>query len=342
MSLASTSGPLRAAYTTLLLDLDGVVYRGPHAVPFAVDTLTACRASGSRLAFVTNNAARTAEVVAEHLSSLGLAAGQHDVVTASHAVASMLSAATADGSLAAGAKVLVVGQDGLRLPVQAAGFTIVESAEDEPEVVVQGFGPDTGWRQLAEATYAIAAGARWIASNLDLTLPTERGLAPGNGSLVAALSTALGGQMPESAGKPQRTLFDTALQSLGATAGDTLVVGDRLDSDIEGAVAAELPGLLVLTGVSTVSDLFAAPAHQRPSFVGFDLRVLDEVQPEVVDDAAGTTACSGWTVQVVDGSLVLGGSGSPTDALRAATQAVWTTPDADRSSLQTALDRLRP
>jgi glycerol-1-phosphatase len=341
MSLDSTGGSLRERFGTLLLDLDGVVYRGPSAVPHAVEALAAARSDRSRLAFVTNNAARTPDVVAEHLSSLGVPAEPGDVVTSSHAVATLLSGFVDDGSLARGAKVLVVGQAGLRDPVAGAGFTLVESADDHPVVVVQGFGPDTGWRQLAEATYAIAAGARWIASNLDKTLPTERGLAPGNGAMVAAVATATGGGRPQSAGKPARTLFDTALERLGARADDTLVVGDRLDSDIEGAVAADLPGLLVFTGVSTVDDLFTAPGHQRPRYVGFDLRTLADVHPPVSLEA-GTAVCAGWSVHLDDGPLQLAGAGTPTAALRAATIAAWTRPDLDTSELRAALDKLRP
>ncbi|HEY8788480.1 MAG TPA: HAD-IIA family hydrolase [Actinopolymorphaceae bacterium] len=341
MSLDSTDGSLRQRFGTLLLDLDGVVYRGPNAVPHAVDALAAARSEGSRLAFVTNNAARTPDVVAEHLSSLGVPADPGDVVTSSHAVATLLSGFVEDGSLTPGAKVLVVGQAGLRDAVADAGFTLVESADDRPVVVVQGFGPDTGWRQLAEATYAIAAGARWIASNLDKTLPTERGLAPGNGSMVAAVATATGGGNPQSAGKPARTLFDTALERLGAVADDTLVVGDRLDSDIEGAVAADLPGLLVLTGVSTIDDLFTAPEHQRPRYVGFDLRTLADEHPPV-SRREDTVACARWSVHLEDGRARLDGAGSPTAALRAATVAAWTRPDSDTSGLRTALDKLRP
>lgn len=340
MSLDSTDGPLRERFGTLLLDLDGVVYRGPDAVPHAVDALAAARSDGSRLAFVTNNAARTPEVVAEHLNSLGVSADPGDVVTSSHAVATLLSGFVDDGSLTAGANVLVVGQDGLRHAVADAGFTVVDSSDDHPVVVVQGFGAHTGWRELAEATYAIAAGARWIASNLDKTLPTERGLAPGNGSMVAAVATAIGGGTPQSAGKPARTLFDTSLARLGARADDTLVVGDRLDSDIEGAVAADLPGLLVLTGVSTIGDLFTAPAHQRPRYVGFDLRTLADVHPPV-SQRDGYIVCAGWSVDVGVEALRLDGHGDATAALRAATAAAWTHPDADTAGLQSALDKLR-
>lgn len=341
MSLGSTGGPLRERFGTLLLDLDGVVYRGPNAVPHAVEALAAARDARSRLAFVTNNAARTPEVVAEHLSALGVPAGPGDVVTSSHAVATLLNGFVDDGSLTAGANVLVVGQAGLRDAVADAGFRVVDSAEEQPVVVVQGFGPDTGWRQLAEATYAIAAGARWIAANLDKTLPTERGLAPGNGSMVAAVATATGGGTPQSAGKPERTLFDTSLARLGARADDTLVVGDRIDSDIKGAVAADLPGLLVLTGVSTAHDLFTAPENQRPRYVGFDLRTLADVHPPVTRQG-DTIACAGWSVDVSAEPPRLVGEGSATAALRAATVAAWTQPELDSSALRTALDKLRP
>ena len=355
MTLGSTSEPLGSRYSDLLLDLDGVVYRGPSAVDHAVEALDDARTAGLSLTFVTNNAARTPTAVADHLNELGITAVADEVVTSSHAVAAKLCSLVDDGKLDAHATVLVVGREGLRTAVEDAGFRRVESAGDRPAVVVQGFGPDTSWRDLAEAAYAIGAGATWIASNVDATLPTERGLAPGNGSLVAALALTTG-QRPISVGKPDRQLFDTALEGRQVDAEAALVIGDRLDSDIEGAVNAGLDSLLVLTGVSGLAELFAAVPARRPTFVGFDLRALREPQATVASRVASRVAstvsdrveagdtgrtCGGWTVCPDGGGWTVDGDGSPTALLRAATEAAWDRPDLDRGGLAEAVARLR-
>ena len=171
----------------------------------------------------------------------------------------------------------------------AAGLVVVDSADDAPAAVVQGYAADVGWRQLAEAAYAIEAGAWFVASNLDPTLPTERGFAPGNGSLVAAVRHATGVE-PVSAGKPEPTLYRLAAARRGARS--PLVVGDRLDTDLAGARAAGWPGLHVLTGVSTARDAVLAAPGERPSYLGADLRSLVVPHPApVLDD--GWWRCRG-------------------------------------------------
>jgi ribonucleotide monophosphatase NagD (HAD superfamily) len=141
-----------------------------------------------------------------------------------------------------------------------------------PAAVAQGWGPDVGWANLAEATVALHAGARWVATNLDRTLPSPRGPLPGSGSLIAAVETATGRSPDSVAGKPYPPLFSAAVK--GSQAKRPLVVGDRLDTDIAGATRAGLPSLLVLTGVSRPRDLLAAPPEQRPTYVGRDLTAL--------------------------------------------------------------------
>ncbi|WP_121192835.1 HAD-IIA family hydrolase [Motilibacter peucedani] len=309
-----SSPVLCEAYDVALLDLDGVVYVGPDAVPSAPAALEQAAARGMSLAFVTNNAARTPDTVAAHLSELGVPARPDQVVTSAQAAATLVS-----GMVAPGARVLVVGGEGLEVALRERGLVPVRSADDEPAAVVQGFSPDVGWRDLAEGALALAAGVPWIASNTDLTIPTPRGRAPGNGALVGVLRAATGRE-PVVAGKPELPLHAEALRRSGARL--PLVVGDRLDTDIEGAVRASTPSLLVLTGVTTPRDLVAAPPGLRPSFVSADLTGLLQAHsaPERV---GGSWRLGGWKATVDRDVLLVEGSGDPVDALRAACAAAW-------------------
>ncbi|GAA3852853.1 HAD-IIA family hydrolase [Saccharothrix violaceirubra] len=252
-------------YDALLLDLDGTVYRGREAVPGAVDAVAHARAHGIGIRFVTNNASRSSSDVAGHLAELGFGASPDEVSTSAQAGAAMLV-----DHVPAGATVLVLGTTALVDGVRARGFVPTTEAAGAA-AVVQGLSQDLGWRELAEACVAIRAGAVWVACNVDYTLPTERGLLPGNGSLVAALRAATGAE-PSVAGKPATPLLDQAAKSLGAQR--PLVVGDRLDTDIAGAVNAGMDSLLVLTGVSTRAEADALPPEARPTHIAADLSVL--------------------------------------------------------------------
>jgi glycerol 3-phosphatase-2 len=260
--------PLAARDDTALLDLDGVVYRGADAVPHAVTVLKSAADGGMRLAYVTNNASRTPEAVAEHLRELGLAAGAEDVVTAAQAVARLIAEQVPQG-----ARVLVVGGEGLRAALRGYGLVIVSGADDEPAAVVQGYVPTTSWADLAEAAYAVGRGVPWFAANTDRTMPTARGIAPGNGALVGAVAAATG-TWPTVAGKPEPALHRETMLRTGARR--PLVVGDRLDTDIEGANRAGVDSLLVLTGVTRLEQLKDAPKEQQPTYVAQDLRGLLE------------------------------------------------------------------
>lgn len=274
-----TDGPPQDDHDLLLVDLDGVVYLGDEPIPGAADALNGARNAGIGLVFVTNNAARPPSAVAQQLTEMGIAITAAEVMTSAVAAARRLA-----DELAPGAAVLAIGGVGVADALAAAGLTPVRAATDQPVAIVQGFGSEVGWAALAEAAVAIRAGARWIATNSDATLPSPRGPLPGNGSLVAALETATGCR-PEVIGKPQPALFAAAL---AAGHGERpLVIGDRLDTDIAGAVAAGLPSLLVLTGVSTALDLLGAPAEHRPTYLGRDLSALtsrhDEQSPDGLD-----------------------------------------------------------
>jgi HAD superfamily hydrolase (TIGR01450 family) len=254
---------LRDRYDTLIVDLDGTLYRGTQAVEGAAQALTA---GDQRVVYATNNAGRRAAIVAAQLRELGFAAQESDVLTSAQVGAQMLAQ-----RLDPGASVLVVGPEALAEEVREVGLSPVRSAREGPAAVIQGYSPAATYSMLAEASYAICAGALWLATNLDANLPTERGLAPGNGAMVAALRTTTGRE-PLVAGKPYPALFQQAVDGSRRA----LVIGDRLDTDIEGANRAGLDSLLVLTGVSTREEAVRADADQRPTYVAERLDALNQ------------------------------------------------------------------
>ncbi len=319
MGLGASDRPLCEVHDLGMIDLDGVVYVGADAVPGAVTTLARVRSAGMRLAFLTNNASRTAAEVAAHLRDLDIEADDGDVVTAAQAVAHLVADA-----VPAGSSVLLVGGEGLRIPLEDRGLRCVSSLDEHPVAVVQGFHPDLGWRALAEAAYAIESGLPWFASNADMTIPTARGIAPGNGSLVQAVSNATGAT-PTVAGKPERALFDETLERMGGER--PIMVGDRLDTDIDGAINAGLDSLAVLSGVSSLADVVALPPERRPTYVGPDLSALVSAHPPVSVD--GDSASGGGATAVVDGERISLTEGEPgsIEALRAVTALAWATRD---------------
>jgi HAD superfamily hydrolase (TIGR01450 family) len=316
---AGSARALSEAYDTALLDLDGVVYAGGEAIAHAVESLAVARSGGMALAYVTNNALRTPDAVAAHLTELGIPTGPADVITSAQAVARLISE-----EVPAGSRVLVVGGEGLRVALRERGLVPVESAEDDPAAVVQGYGgPELAWGRFAEACYAVARGVPWFASNTDLTIPGARGIAPGNGAAVEVVRIATGAE-PRVAGKPLPPMHRETILRTGARA--PLVVGDRLDTDIEGAFNGEVDSLLVLTGVTDGAQLLAAPPEHRPTYVDLDLRGLLTGQPEVVaedGEGAGGYRCGGWRAVAGERELELSGDGPAIDALRALCGAAW-------------------
>jgi glycerol 3-phosphatase-2 len=264
---------LLSNFDAVLADLDGVVYAGPHAIPGAVEALGRLAGIGVKLAYVTNNASRTPAHVAAHLRELGAPADDEQVVSSAQAGAELLALKFPRGS-----KVLVVGSKALVQEVEAVGMTVVDSATDSPNAVIQGFEPSLGWSRLAEAAFAINAGATWIATNTDMTIPQARGIAPGNGALVAAVRTAVGHD-PLVAGKPEAPLFRTAAKRLGAAA--PVVVGDRLDTDILGGNNAGMATALVLTGIDSLDSALKARTAERPRFIVDSLDGLFQPYPEI-------------------------------------------------------------
>ena len=246
--LLSSSRPLARAYDVALLDLDGVCFAGEARIPHAAEGANGARALGMGLSFITNNASRAPQTVVDKLAANGIEALAREVFTAAMDAAALLRE-----RLEPGARVLVVGGDGVRRALTDEGFTVVDSADQDPAAVVQGWDPAVDWAMMSEGAYAIRAGAIHVATNTDATLPTERGFALGNGSL--ALERA-GGERP-------------------------LAVGDRLNTDHVGARAAGIAGLHVLTGVSSARDVLLAAPEERPGFLHTDLRGLLEPHPRV-------------------------------------------------------------
>lgn len=302
---------LAQEHDCFLLDLDGTVFRGQQPTEGSVETLATLEA---RTLFVTNNASRGPGEVAKNLLAMGFAAKPNDVVTSAQSAARLLAA-----QLRVGSKVLVVGTESLADEVRNVGLRPVRRFGDGPAAVVQGHSPQTAWPDLAEAALAIRSGALWVAANVDRTLPSERGLLPGNGSMVAALEAATD-RKPQVAGKPEPTLLRDALAR--GRFDHPLVVGDRLDTDIAGAIAAGLPSLLVLTGVSTVAEMVYADAAQRPNYLAADLRSLY---------ARSSTLRIGphpaWRVEVGPGTATVHWTGrdtqDPLTVVRAVASAVW-------------------
>lgn len=308
-------------YSLVVFDLDGVIYLIDRPIPGAVEAVGRLHAEGTSVAYVTNNASRRSSEVADLLTGMGVAARPEEVLTSAAATAELLR-----DRLPAGAPVLVVGAEALRAELRAVGLRPVATADENPAAVAQGYGPDVGWADLAEASLAVRAGVPWYATNTDRTLPSPRGPLPGNGSLVAVLRTALGRDPDVVVGKPEPALFTTAARRAGA--GRTLVVGDRLDTDIEGARRAGLDCLLVLTGVSDVPELLAAPEERRPTYVSLDLAGLFD--PAAVVRVPGAPDAGGWSATAADDGLLLDGAGRPLDALAALCAVAWPTGTAGR------------
>ncbi len=326
--------PLDTAYDVAMLDLDGTVYLGGVAIPGAAEALRKADAAGMRLAYVTNNAFRTPAAIAELLTSMGVPATQEDVVTSAQAAARLLAE-----RLPPGAPVLVVGGSGLRMALRERGLRPVSTAIDKPQAVVQGYAPDVDYSMLAEGGLAVAAGALFVASNADRTLPSRRGRQPGNGALLAVIATATGVQ-PLVAGKPEPPLHNESVLRTGAR--HPLVVGDRLDTDIEAAHRVGADSLLVLTGVTGPAEAVLAPPSQRPTYLAEDLAGLLEPHPSITEKD-GAFGCGGWTARLDGDRLKLTGDGERIDGLRALCAAAWTQEAANgisEESVRPAIERL--
>ncbi|THI96324.1 HAD-IIA family hydrolase [Nocardioides sp.] len=300
-----------------MLDLDGVVYVGREAVPGAAEHIAAVRSAGMRVAFITNNASRPPDEVAEHLTRLGVPAGRADVVTSAQAAARMVA-----DTYGVGVKVLCLGGPGLAAALAEAGLVPV-GADDEADVVASGYGPELRWSEIMRAAVRIAEGLPWVASNTDHTIPTPFGVAPGHGVLVDTLRRFTG-VTPAVAGKPARPLLDETVRRVGGRR--PLMVGDRLDTDVEGAHNAGVDSLLVLTGVTGPAQLVAAPPRLRPSYISVDLAGLLASHPAPAAEGGGWVL-GGWRAEVDRGGALVvertAPDAVPDDAWRVASTAAW-------------------
>jgi HAD superfamily hydrolase (TIGR01457 family) len=236
---------LAERYDCILFDLDGVLYRGEDAVPSAPPTLAELRRRGVRPVFLTNNSSRTPLQVAEKLRGIGIEAEPGEVVTSALATAELLAER-------GGGRAFVIGQDGVREALSDAGIAIVDGEPDQADLVVVGYDGGATYGSLKRASLLVQRGARLVATNADGSYPAADGLWPGAGALLAVITTTTGAE-PEIVGKPFAPLFEAGRRRGGG--GRPLVVGDRLDTDIEGAARLGWDSMLVLTGVSGREDV---------------------------------------------------------------------------------------
>ncbi len=324
------------SYDAAFFDLDGVIYLGPLAVEGATGALAALQARGTTVMFVTNNAARAAQVVIDQLNGLGFHADDHNVLTSAQVAVAHLAR-----DLPAGAKVLVSGSDSLAALVGQAGLVPVTKASDEPVAVVQGYDPAMTWPRLDEAALAIQAGAKWYATNDDASRPTERGLVPGAGGAIAVIALTVGGE-PTIFGKPFRPMLDEAIRRTAAAR--PIFVGDRIDTDIVGAANAGIDSLMVFTGAHGKSDLIATGPGERPTHIGANVGAL--LEPVRTVEFAGTGArCRGQEAVVRDGAIVLTGVpedlAGQLDALWAVAHLAWQHTGLDTADALAALELIR-
>lgn len=307
----------------VLADLDGVVYRGRLAIPHAVESLNQV-AESIPVGYLTNNASRTVDTVAAQLRAFGLRVRPAEIVSSPQAAVRLLSGLVAPESL-----IFVLGGEGLVEELHKAGYPVTRSADDGPAALVQGFSPDIGWRDLAEAAFALQfaqrtnpAGIPWVATNTDWTLPVERGIAPGAGTLVSAVHSAVG-RLPVVAGKPEAAIFDEARSRFGASS--PLFIGDRLDTDILGANRAGMAAAMVLTGVDGAKQLLAANAESRPRYILEDLRGLHHRYPDTgFSRDRGTATVGRSAVRITANAVEIAREGEGgIDLLRAACAAIW-------------------
>jgi HAD superfamily hydrolase (TIGR01457 family) len=274
------------AYRAFLLDLDGVVYRGREPVPDAAEALARLSSSDRSVVYLTNNSARTPAQIVEKLRTVGVDATPDQVVTSAQALASLLGTrGGSDGNRTA----YVIGEDGVREALEAAGIRVLDGEPDRAGYVVVGWDRGVTYDALRTASVLIGRGASLVATNSDPSYPAEGGeLWPGAGAILAAVETATGVRA-EVAGKPHTPLFDEALRRAGADAGNAVVIGDRIETDVAGARAAGMESILVWTGAASPADLLdhdAVPTSTAPTLAAlFEDRPWGRVRAAGPDDA---------------------------------------------------------
>lgn len=328
--LTASAMPLSCTYQLGLLDLDGVVYRGGQAVDHAVCSINKAQTNGMAIEYTTNNSSRFQNVVADQLESFGLRVEPWQVITSSVVAARMVARHVPQGS-----RVLVLGAEHLREEVRRVGLIPVDSCEDDPQAVIQGWYPQMTWNQMAQVAFAVEHGAQYYVTNRDLTIPREHGIAPGCGSMIQAVINATGQEPLASAGKPESAMYDEARMLVANNSNfndssvseqvsvrSSLAIGDRLDTDIEAGIRGGYDSLLVLTGVTDPRMLMLAPQSLRPTYISPDLRGLNTAheQPHVVEE---TMVVCGHAQASLDNMTISVSDPSHPDALRAACALTW-------------------
>ena len=257
----------------VILDLDGVVYRGAQAVPDAAPLVAALRRSGSLVRFATNNSMSTREAYAERLAGHGIETRRDEIVTSTSATIDHLHAHLPDIQ-----RVLAVGAEGMLIELQSGGFKVSHARSAEApdwngapltqrwDAVVAGLDPLVDYRTIGIAATALRQGARFIATNADLRYPTPDGFMPGAGAIVAAVQAASGVE-PLVIGKPEPAMFNAILESAGVAPHEALVIGDNPDSDVPAARRAGIRSVLVLTGVADAATAAGLEGERRPDWV---------------------------------------------------------------------------
>jgi HAD superfamily hydrolase (TIGR01450 family) len=289
-----------------------VVYIGTDAVPGVIGALNQAHDDyGMTLTCVTNNASRSPQRVAHHLQELGLQVTAEDIVTSAQAGAAELAKLIPQGS-----KVFVLGSKDLAREVELVGLTPSHDDSQTYDAMIQGYWPDMPFRMLEFAASVLQTGVPWVATNMDMTIPTPTGVAPGNGAMITALGETVGRTPTLVAGKPETPLMQQSIDRTHAKR--PLVVGDRLDTDIHGANNVGIDSLLVLSGVTTIEELLQAPIELRPTYLAWDASAVLIAQngTETKDQV---TTCGGW--KVASGDLL--GQGDGLDAVSAIAVAHW-------------------
>ena len=244
----------------LITDMDGVLWRGNAPMPGLPDFFAFLRRHSIRVTCATNNSSTTPDKIVERLRGFGVEVGPEEIVTSASATADYLTTIVPAGSM-----VYVIGMQGVRAALLERGYAI---GEDNVQAVVVGIDWNLTYNQLKRAALLIRAGARFIGTNGDVTFPSPEGIIPGAGSILAAVEVATGIK-PTVVGKPEPTLYEMALKRMGAQPADTIVLGDRLETDILGAARLGLRSILVLSGVTTREQLTAS--DYQPDWVFEDI-----------------------------------------------------------------------
>jgi 4-nitrophenyl phosphatase len=263
----------------LIIDMDGVLWHGDQPLPGLTDFFQTLYELEIRFILATNNASLTPQQYVAKLARMGVTVAQNDILTSGMATALYLAEHTDPATT----RVFVLGEDGARQPLSERGFTLTglyevnnsnsKTLNNGADIVVCGKDETLTWDKLATATLNIRAGAKFIGTNADVTLPTEHGITHGNGAILAALQVATG-VTPIIIGKPEPIIYQQALALLGVDPALTVAIGDRLETDILGAIRTGIRSIMVLTGISTQEDL--ETSDFQPTWIMPDIRSLTQ------------------------------------------------------------------